>query len=47
MELLFYPGRDPALYEFRTAGKEYGVGRAEFVDAFRRMGVDLPLEEIA
>jgi hypothetical protein len=44
IELLFFPGRDPERYEFRTAGRVYGVGRAAFVDALRRFGVELPLK---
>jgi hypothetical protein len=44
IELLFVPGRDPERYEFRTAGHVYGVGRAAFVEALRRVGVELPRE---
>jgi hypothetical protein len=43
-ELMFYPGRDAARYELRTAGRAYCVGREVFVTALRRIGADLPLE---
>jgi hypothetical protein len=42
-ELMFYPGRDPEQYELRTAGRAYCVGRTAFVEALRRIGVELPL----
>ena len=43
-KLEFLPGHHPEWYEIRTGGQIYKLPRREFVEAMRRIGVDVPLE---
>ena len=42
--LEFLPGHSPEWYEFRYGRKAYRVPRRAFVDAMKRIGVDVPLD---
>jgi hypothetical protein len=44
LRLEFLPGHDDGRYEVRFKAKSYRMPRAPFVDAMRKLGVDVPLE---
>jgi hypothetical protein len=43
LRLDFLPGHDEAFYEFRLNQKLYRVQRAEFLEATKSVGIELPL----